>query len=52
MEKHAPEEKPVFIIRGSDNGRVEKNLFSTVCQEMIRSAVEILDELLEKVNFY
>ena len=26
---------------------VEKNLFSTVCPEMIRSAVEILDELLE-----
>ena len=30
---------------------VEKNLFRTVCPEMIRSAVEILDELLsEKVN--
>ena len=34
-----PEEKAVIM---------EKNLFRTLCPEMIRSAVEILDELLEE----
>ena len=34
-----PEEKTVIM---------EKNLFRTLCPEMIRSAVEILDELLEE----
>ena len=34
-----PEEKAVLI---------EKNLFRTLCPEMIRCAVEILDELLEE----
>ena len=36
-----PEEKAVIL---------EKNLFRTVCPDLIRSAVEILDEFLEEQN--
>ena len=34
-----PEEKAVIL---------EKNLFRTVCPDMIRSAVEVLDEIIEE----
>ena len=36
-----PDEKAIII---------EKNLFRTVCPDMIRSAVEILDEMIEEHN--